>query len=87
MKHQNAPRRGREIENPEDAILAPYAEFRYPAATDGIGREFGIEIFSPICSRKRPLPNRNRASFGNLRIASRAFGCRIIDRTVSLYQM
>jgi len=57
-----------------------------PAATLGIGRELGIPICSPICKRKSPLPRRIRTSFGNRRNASRAFGWRMIDRTILLYQ-
>jgi hypothetical protein len=52
-----------------------------------MGLEFGIPICSPICKRKSPLPSRIRASFGNLHIASRAFGWKMIGRTLLVYQM
>jgi hypothetical protein len=47
-----------------------------------IGRAFGMPSDSPICNRNRPCPRRARASLGNRRISSRAFGWKITGRTL-----
>jgi hypothetical protein len=70
------------MERPETAIGCPTRSSETPAATPGIGRESGIPSSSPLYRRNSPFPNRTRTSFGNRRIAWRAFGWKTMERTI-----
>lgn len=82
VKHENAALRSRVMERPETAIGCPTRSSETPAATPGIGRESGIPSSSPLYRRNSPFPNRTRTSFGNRRIAWRAFGWKTMERTI-----
>jgi hypothetical protein len=58
-----------------------------PGDMAATGRAFGLPSDSPVCYRNRPRPMWARASLGNRRISSRAFGWKIRDRSFHMYQI
>ncbi len=66
VKYEDALLRRRVVEHPEDAILALTRSSETPAATVGIGREFGIAIVSPHLQAEKTPAQPNPCFFRKL---------------------